>query len=139
MFFTFTTDWDFMIDNIISQSKDASGKQHTDKAAIIHLDSGAKWTSDEKIYALKITQEESAQIVGCFKRNKCKDIMAEGVKYQLVQDNNIKVAKKKGHGTLIMLASKGAIVIGHCKEIDISKYVMKGVAVVASYLESLGM
>ena len=38
--------WDSYIDNLIAQSKDTAGQSHCDKACIIGLDGGAKWTSD---------------------------------------------------------------------------------------------
>ena len=38
--------WDSYIDNLIEQSKDESGQAHIDKACIIGLDGGGKWTSD---------------------------------------------------------------------------------------------
>ena len=56
--------WDGYIDNLVGQSKDASGSAHCDKAAIIGLD-GSKWTSDghakvrkpttRKCYTVKFT------------------------------------------------------------------------------------
>jgi len=38
--------WDSYIDNLIAQCRDASGDSHCDKACIIGIDGGAKWTSD---------------------------------------------------------------------------------------------
>jgi profilin len=46
--------WDSYIDNLIAQSKDASGSTHVDKACIIGLDGGAKWTSDGHASAYKV-------------------------------------------------------------------------------------
>lgn len=46
--------WDSYIDNLIAQSKDATGATHVDKACIIGLDGGAKWTSDGHASALKV-------------------------------------------------------------------------------------
>ena len=37
--------WDSYIDNLLAQSKDASGSAHADKACIIGLDGGAPWTT----------------------------------------------------------------------------------------------
>ena len=46
--------WDSYIDNLIAQSKDAGGSVHVDKACIIGLDGGAKWTSDGHANAYKV-------------------------------------------------------------------------------------
>ena len=46
--------WDGYIDNLCAQSKDSSGTAHTDKACIIGLDGGAKWTTDGPASALKV-------------------------------------------------------------------------------------
>jgi len=37
--------WDSYIDNLIAQTKDASGSEHCDKACIIGIDGGAAWTT----------------------------------------------------------------------------------------------
>lgn len=138
--------WDSYLDNLIAQTKDASGSAHADKAVIIGLDGGAKWTTDGHANALKITPEESAKIAGCFKSRNFTDFMsggvlAEGVKYQFLreEDGKLVLAKKKDQGALTLQASKTAIVIGHCKEGGQQGNVNKGVAVIAEYLESLGM
>ena len=47
--------WDAYIDNIIAQSKDSSGTPSIDKAVIIGLDGGEKWTTDSHPNSLKIT------------------------------------------------------------------------------------
>ena len=52
--------WDSYIDNLIAQSKDATGKVHVDRACIIGLDGGAKWTTDTHANALKVSGESSA-------------------------------------------------------------------------------
>ena len=46
--------WDSYIDNLIAQTKDASGAAHADKACIIVIDGGAKWTTDGHASALKV-------------------------------------------------------------------------------------
>ncbi len=46
--------WDSYLDNLIAQSKDASGTAHVDKACIIGLDGGAKWTTDGHASAFKV-------------------------------------------------------------------------------------
>ena len=46
--------WDSYIDNLIAQTKDASGGTHCDKACIIGLD-GAPWTSAGHASALVVS------------------------------------------------------------------------------------
>ena len=46
--------WDSYIDNLIAQTKDASGTAHADKACIIGLDGGAPWTTAGHAMALKV-------------------------------------------------------------------------------------
>jgi len=38
--------WDSYIDNLIGYCRDAAGDVHCDKACIIGIDGGSKWTSD---------------------------------------------------------------------------------------------
>lgn len=38
--------WDAYIDNMLAYCRDGSGDSHCDRACIIGLDGGAKWTSD---------------------------------------------------------------------------------------------
>jgi len=68
-------------------------------------------------------------------------VRAEGVSYLFLreEDGKIVFAKKKESGALTLQASKTAIVIGHCAEGMQQGNVNKGVAVIAEYLESLGM
>lgn len=68
-------------------------------------------------------------------------IRAEGNKYQFLREEDGKVvyAKKKGDGSITLQASKTAIVIAHCQEGGQQGNTNKGVAVIAEYLESLGM
>lgn len=47
--------WNDYIDNLIAQTKDAAGRAHCDKACLIGLDGGAKWTTDEHPNSLKVT------------------------------------------------------------------------------------
>lgn len=47
--------WDSYIDNLVAQSKDASGTAHCDRACIIGLDGGAPWTTADHPNALKVT------------------------------------------------------------------------------------
>jgi profilin len=68
-------------------------------------------------------------------------IHCEGVKYQFLreEDGKIVFGKKKDEGALTMQSSKTAVVIGHTKEGGQQGNTNKGVAVIAEYLESLGM
>ena len=68
-------------------------------------------------------------------------VHAEGVKYNFLreEDGKLVLAKKKEVGAISLQASKTAIVIAHCPEGSQQGNVNKGVAVIAEYLESLGM
>ena len=68
-------------------------------------------------------------------------IRAAGTKYQFLREEDKKTVygKKKGSGAITLQASKTAIVIAHCAEGSQQGNVNKGVAVIAEYLESLGM
>ena len=46
--------WDSYIDNLIAQTKDATGTVHADRACIIGLDGGAAWTTAGHASALKV-------------------------------------------------------------------------------------
>ena len=48
--------WDSYIDNLIAQSKGSDGSAHVDKACIIGIDGGAKWTSDGHGSSFKVAQ-----------------------------------------------------------------------------------
>merc|ERR1712179_243172 len=140
-----TMSWDGYIDNLIAQTKDASGSAHCDKACIIGLDGGAKWTSDSHANSYKLTPTECSNIARCFKGKDFTAFMSsgvhcEGTKYQFLREEEKKVvmAKKKEFGAVTMQCSKTAIVIGHCPEGAQQGNVNKGVAVIAEYLDSLG-
>ena len=68
-------------------------------------------------------------------------IFAEGVKYQFlrVEEDKLVLGKKKDHGAISIQSSKTALVIAHCPEGGQQGNTNKGVAVIAEYLESLGM
>lgn len=68
-------------------------------------------------------------------------VHAEGTKYQFLREEEGKLVlgKKKGVGAITLQSSKTAIVIGHCPEGGQQGNLNKGVAVIAEYLESLGM
>ncbi len=68
-------------------------------------------------------------------------LLLEAIKYQFLREEDKKTVygKKKGNGAITMQASKTAIVIAHCPEGSQQGNLNKGVAVIAEYLESLGM
>lgn len=134
------------IDNLIAQSKDASGTCHVDRAAIIGMDGGAPWTTAGHTNAFKLQGDEGANIARCFKSKDFTTFMssgirAEGLKYQFLREEEGKLvlAKKKGDGALTCQASKTAIVIAHCMEGGQQGNANKAAAVIAEYLESLNM
>ncbi|MDJ0619854.1 MAG: profilin [Calothrix sp. MO_192.B10] len=138
--------WDSYLDNLIAQTKDSSGAAHADKACIIGLDGGAKWTTDGHSNALKLSGGEAVNIARCFKSKDfsqfmASGIVAEGVKYQFLreEDQKLVLGKKKDEGAITLQASKTAIVIAHCPEGGQQGNTNKGVAVIAEYLESMGM
>ena len=49
--------WDSYIDNLIAQTKDASGSANCDKACIIGLDGGAPWTTAGHASALAVSYD----------------------------------------------------------------------------------
>ena len=94
----------------------------------------------------QLTPQEGANIAKCFKGKDFSAFMAggihaEGTKYQFlrVEDDKLVLGKKKDFGAITMQASKTAIVIGHSAEGCQQGNTNKGVAVIAEYLESLGM
>nr|WAQ15592.1 profilin 1 [Halisarca dujardinii] len=138
--------WDSYLDNLIAQSKDATGTAHADRACIIGLDGGAPWTTAGHANAFQLQGQEGPNIARCFKSKDFTAFMAggvhaEGKKYQFLREEDKKVvyAKKKGEGAITMQASKTAIVIGHCPEGGQQGNTNKAVAVIADYLESLAM
>lgn len=138
--------WDSYIDNLVAQSKDANGAAHVDKACIIGLDGGAKWTTDSHANAFPLTPTESANIAKCFKSKDFSAFMSGGVhaestKYQFLreEDGKLVLAKKKDFGAISMQSSKTAIVCAHCPEGSQQGNANKAVGVISDYLESLGM
>ncbi|XP_038053199.1 profilin-like isoform X1 [Patiria miniata] len=138
--------WDAYIDNLIAQSKDEGGTPNVDKACIIGLDGGAKWTTDNHPNALKLTQTERTHIASAFKSKNFSPFMndgisAEGTNYRFLREEDAKkvYAKLKGHGALSLQTSKTAIVIAHCPEGMQQGNANKAVGIIAEYLESLGM
>lgn len=138
--------WDSYIDNLIAQSKDSSGHAHADKACIIGLDGGAKWTTDQHPCAFKLEPHEAADIANCFKKNDFTRFMsggicAESTTYTFLRefDGKTVYAKKKECGSLTFQASKTAIVIGYTAEGMQQGMTNKAVGVIADYLETLNM
>lgn len=138
--------WDSYIDNLVAQSKDASGHAHCDSACIISIDGGAKWTTDAAPQALKVTPGEAAAVAACFKSKNFTNLMSSGihlvgVKYQFLreEDGKLVLGKKKGNGAISMQCSKTAIVLGHCAEGDQQGNLNKAVGVIADYLETMNM
>jgi profilin len=138
--------WDSYIDNLVSQTKDSNGVAHSDKACIIGLDGGAPWTTNGHAMALPLQGNEAQTIASAFKSKDFSTFMTQGlhiggVKYQFLRGDEGKMvlAKKKDHGAITAQSSKTAIVIAHCPEGGQQGNTNKGVAVIAEYLESLGM
>ena len=137
--------WDSYIDNLIAQAKDGGGQTHVDKVCIIGLD-GARWTSDDHSAALQLWPVEAENIARCFKTKDFTVFMTnhvriEGRNYRFLRelDEKIIYARCKKVGGVTLQASKTAIVIAHCPEGSQQGNCNKGVAVIAEYLESLGM
>lgn len=137
--------WNSYIDNMIAQCKDAGGASHCDQGSIIGMEGGAAWTTCDHESALKLKPEEAQKIATCFKNKDFGAFATTGiylneVKYQFIREADGTVyGKKKGSGAITLQASKTAIVIGHCPEGCQQGNTNKGVAVIANYLESLGM
>jgi len=137
--------WDSYIDNLLAQTKDNSGTAHCDKACIIGKD-GSRWTTSGHPNHFNITDEE-AKTIGQAMSSKSwtgfqsGGIYGEGLKYQYlrVEDEKVVLGKKKDNGAVTIHASKTAVVIGHTMEGSQQGNTNKGVAVIADYLESLGM
>ncbi|KXJ20379.1 Profilin [Exaiptasia diaphana] len=95
---------------------------------------------------MKLQGQEGANIAKCFKSKDfsafmASGIRAEGEKYQFLREEEGKLVlgKKKDQGAITLQASKTAVVIGHTAEGCQQGNTNKGVAVIAEYLESLGM
>ena len=104
------------------------------------------WFSFPSFSYPQLTGQEGPNISKCFKSKDfgafmASGVHAEGVKYNFLreEDGKLVLAKKKEQGAISMQASKTAIVIAHCPEGSQQGNANKGVAVIAEYLESLGM
>lgn len=138
--------WDSYIDNLISQSKDAVGAVHVDRACIIGLDGGAVWTSSSHPNAFKLQRNEAEGIATCFKSKDFtwfmqQGVYAEGQYYTFLRelDSNTVFAKCKSHGSVTLQSSKSAVVIAHCPDDRQQGNCNKAVGVIANYLESMNM
>jgi len=131
--------WDGYLDNLAGHCAGAM-----DTGAIIGFD-GSKWTTDGHARSLKITPAEAKTIGAAmqsqdFTSFQSSGIHIGGIKYQFLRgEETLALGKRKDHGAITMQASKSAIVIGHMIEGKAQGDVNKGVAVIAEYLESLGM
>lgn len=126
--------WDSYIENLI-----AHGKGNIDRASIIGLNGGGKWTTLKEV---KLTADETAKIAKAFTSKdfgpfQASGVMIEGQKYQYLsqQDGKIVFAKKKDFGSITMQSSKQAIVIGHTPEGMNQGTAAVAVATIADYLE----
>ncbi|OWF38798.1 profilin-like [Mizuhopecten yessoensis] len=138
--------WDSYIDNLRAYSKDNGGGINADRACIIGLEGGAKWTTDGHPNAFKLEQQECADIASAFKSRdflafQSNGIYVEGTKYQFLREEDGKtvMAKKKDQGSMTLQASKTAVVIGHCPEGGQQGNLNKAVMAIAEYLESMNM
>jgi len=137
--------WDNYIDNLIEQSKDKSGKAHVDKACIIGLDGGAKWTTDKHPRALKLNSSEAMTIAKCFKKKDFTSfieggLIIEGTYHTFLRELDSKaVYARKASSGLSLQASKTAIVVAYTGEGMQQGNANKAVGVIADYLESLNM
>ena len=86
-----------------------------------------------------LVQKEGIAFIRCYFQ--ASGIRAEGVKYQYLreEDGKIVLGRMKDNGAITMQCSKTAIVIAHTKEGSQQGNVNQAVAVIAEYLESVGM
>ena len=145
-FFCRKMSWDSYIDNLIGHSKTGDGNAHVDKAGIFSIDGGAPWTTAHGGIGFVPQGSEMSTIASCLKSKSydalyASGIKLEGQKYQFlrVEDDKILLGKMKGFGAVTCQATKTAIVAAHCKEGCQHGIANKAVAVIAEYLESLGM
>ena len=137
--------WDSYIDNAIEQSKDESGQAHIDKACIIGLDGGGKWTSDQHPCALKLNPYEAKTIAECFKKKDFTSFVAGGVHVGEVYyifleeiDSKVVYAKKQLSGVTLQ-ASNTAIVVARTGEGMQQGNANKAVGKIVAYLEDMNM
>lgn len=137
--------WDSYIDNLIAQSKDQSGQAHVDKACIIGLDGGAKWTTDQHPCALKLSPNEAKNIANCFKERDFTSFIEGGVSIEqhyciFLREIDSKVVYAKGScGGVTLQASKTAVVVARTAKGRQQGNANKAVGVIADYLESMNL
>ena len=68
-----TMSWDSYIDNLIAQTKDATGALHVDRACIIGIDGGAAWTTAAHPNSLKVPPS----VVCCVYDGGCATVVQE--------------------------------------------------------------
>ena len=136
---------DSYIDNLIEQSKDESGQAHIEKACIILLDGGEKYTSDQHPCALKLNPNEAKTIAECFKKKDFTSFMVCGVhveeeNYIFLREIDSKAvyAKRVSSGVTIQ-ASKTAIVVARTGEGMQQGNANKAVGKIADFLESMNL
>jgi len=129
--------WDGYVDNLLQR-----GAGNIDRASIIGLNGGGKWTNHKQ--EVKLTPEEAAKIAQAFTAKdfssfQANGIFIEGQKYQFLsqQEGKTVYAKKKDSGSITMQSSKQAIVIGHTGEGKAQGTASVAVSAIAEYLEGL--
>jgi len=139
--------WDDYINRLIASTRDAKGVAHCDKVCIIGLD-GSFWTTTNHPNAIKLSRNEARTIAECFKAKDFTPYMGSMVYienrshvYTFLKEDEGKIlyARGGGCGSYTLQASKTAVVIGHCQENWQQGNLNKGVYVIASHLESLGI
>lgn len=137
--------WDAYIDGLIYRTRDGSGISYIDKACIIGIDRGIKWTTDSHSNALQLSQNEARNIAKCFESKNFSQfiesgVVAEGFKYVFFkrEEDEIMYAVNRGHGRLTLQSSKTAIVIAHTPE-TFTWITNTAVNDVARHLESMNM
>ena len=137
--------WDSYIDKLIEQSKDESGQAHIEKACIIGLDGGGKWTSDQHPRALKLNPYEAETIAECFKKKDFTSFMVGGVHveedyYIFLREIDSKAvyAKNQFNGVTLQ-ASNTAIVVARIAEGVQQGNADRAVGMMVDYLENMNL
>jgi len=131
--------WDSYIDNLIA----ASGN-NADKAAIISLDGGSPWTTAAHPANMNLQGQEGANIARIMKSGdpssaQAGGIHAEGVKYQFLRFDDAMLGKKKDNGSISIMKSATAVVLGHTKEGGSQGDTNKAVSAIVEHLTSMNM
>lgn len=140
-----TLSWDAYIDGLIDRTRDGSGISYIDKACIIGIDGGIKWTTDSHSNGLQLSQNEARNIAKCFESKNFSQffesgVVAEGFKYVFFkrEEDEIMYAVNRGHGRLTLQSSKTVIVIAHTPE-TFTSIANTAVHDLAKHFESLNM